>query len=65
MSIAQSVVSNGDIKNLPKYHRWVGVDNGGKSNEFDSYGQGRGVVQTQTLPESCQNSPKQASKLAT
>ena len=37
MSIARSFLSNGDIKNLPKYHRWIAVDNGEKSNEFDSY----------------------------
>ena len=37
VSIERAVVSNGDIKNLPKYHRWIGVDNGEKSNEFDSY----------------------------
>ena len=37
VSIAQLIVPNGDINNLPKYHRWITVDNGGKSNEFDSH----------------------------
>ena len=36
-SMVLSVVANGHRKNPPKHHRWIAVDNSGKSSEFDSY----------------------------